>query len=359
MSDVKSRRFLLRLVLLIVIPVIALAIAGYFYLVSGRFISTENAYLKSDIVQISTVLDGQVVQVAVKDHSNVSKGDLLFRLDPKPFEIQVAQAEAELASARTAIETLRAVHAEAKAEIGEVDAQIGYLQRQLERQQMLRNRGVTSREYLDRAVSDLEIAKERKTAAERKLYRTLTALVGDPDIDTTKHPLYQEKLSMLEQAKFNLERSTIFAPQDGTITNMKLQPGEYVEEGRPVFSLISTGSPWVEANLKETDLTHVRVGQTAKVVVDAYPGRTFEAQVDSISPATGAEFAVLPPQNATGNWVKVVQRLPVKLVITETDGEETPLRAGMTVSISIDTEYRRPALVALQEAFDGSAHAAD
>ncbi len=359
MSDVKSRKFLLRLVLLIAIPAAAIMVGGYFYLIGGRYISTENAYVKADIVQISTVLDGRVVEVGVRDHANVQRGDLMFRLDPAPFELDVAKAEAELANTITQIETLRAAYWEAAAELGELDANIAYLERQVNRQQTLRKRGVTSRENLDRTASDLLIAQERRRAGEQKIKRTLTGLNGDPEIDPVKHPLYLQKQAELRYAQLDLARSVIYAPADGIVTNMKLQSGEYVKEDHPVFSLIVTGQQWVEANLKETDLTNIKIGQKATVVVDAYPDHEFKAEVASISPATGAEFAVLPPQNATGNWVKVVQRLPVKLVLSEAEENQPPLRAGMTVSVSIDTEYRRPALLAFQRTLDGRAHAAD
>jgi len=359
MSDVKSRKFLLRLVLLVVIPAAAIVAGGYFYLIGGRYISTENAYVKADIVQVSAVLDGQVTEVAVRDHIRVHEGDLLFRLDPKPFELAVAKADAELASVRARIETLRAAFYEAKSEMGEIEANIAYLERQVERHTKLRKRGITSRDHLDRAQSDLQVAIERRLAGNRRMQRALTALVGDPEIAAEDHPLYKEKLADRREAQLDLDRSIVFAPASGTITNMRLQRGEYVEEGRPVFSLITTDNTWIEANLKETDLTHVKVGQLATVTIDAYPDREFQAEVASISPATGAEFAVLPPQNATGNWVKVVQRLPVKLLIRDRNEQDAPLRAGMTVAVSIDTKHKREALVAFERAMDGSAHAAD
>lgn len=359
MSDAKSRKFLLRLVLLVVIPAAAIVTGGYFYLIGGRYISTENAYVKADIIQVSSVLDGQVTEVAVKDHTRVNEGDLLFRLDPRPFELAVAKAEAEVASVRTQIETLRAAYYEAKSEMGEIEANIAYLERQVDRHTQLRERGITSRDHLDRAESDLQVAIERKAAGQRRMQRALTALVGDPGIAAEDHPLFKEKLAQLHEAQMDLERSTVLAPIGGIITNMRLQRGEYVEEGRPVFSLITTENSWVEANLKETDLTHVKVGQEAVITVDAYPGREFRAKVVSISPATGAEFAVLPPQNATGNWVKVVQRLPVKLDLQDFADDDSPLRAGMTVSVTIDTKHKRAALVALERTLDGRAHAAD
>lgn len=359
MSDMKSRKFLLRLVLLVVIPAAAIVTGGYFYLIGGRYISTENAYVKADIIQVSAVLDGQVTEVAIRDHMRVLAGDLLFRLDPKPFELEVAKAEAELASVRARIETLRATYYEAKSEMGEIETNIAYLERLVERQKKLRKRGITSSDHLDRSQSDLQVAMERRIAGNRRMQRALTALVGDPNILAEDHPLFKEKLAQLHEAQLDLDRSIVFAPAAGTVTNMHLQPGEYVQEGRPVFSLITTENTWVEANLKETDLTFVKVGQEATVTIDAYPDKEFNAEVASISPATGAEFAVLPPQNATGNWVKVVQRLPVKLLIRDRTDQDAPLRAGMTVSVTIDTKHKRNALVALERTMDGSAHAAD
>jgi len=359
MSDRKSQRFLLRAILLIAVPAVAIAVGGYFYLTGGRYVTTENAYVKSDILQISADVEGRVTDVMVQDHERVNKGDLLFRIDSAPIEIAVARAEAEMGMVETEIETMRAQYFEAKSALGEIDARIAYLSRQVGRQDSLRKRGITSRDALDKAVSDLEVEKEKKVAAQQTMRRLLTALGGAPDMDAHNHPMYKEKVTMLRDAKLNLERSAVYAPASGIITNMKLQAGEYVESGKPVFSLISTSQPWVEANLKETDLTHVKVGQTATVVVDAYPDKVFQAQVVSISPATGAEFAVLPPQNATGNWVKVVQRLPVKLRISDDHDESAPLRAGMTVAVRIDTKYQRPSLLAVQRTFGVNALAAD
>lgn len=359
MSDEKSKKFLLRAVLLIVIPVIAIAIGGYFYLIGGRYVATENAYVKADILMISSDVEGRVTEVLVEDHQRVNKGDLLFRIDSAPIEIAIARAEAEMGMVETEIETMRAEYLEAESALGEIDARIAFLTRQVERQQKLRRRGITSHDALDKAVSDLAVEREKRLAAQQKMRRLLTALGGDLDIAPQDHPMFKEKQTMLRDAKLNLDRSAVYAPTAGIITNMKLQKGEYLESGKAAFSLISTGEPWVEANLKETDLTNLRVGQKATIVVDAYPDAEIEAEVESISPATGAEFAVLPPQNATGNWVKVVQRLPVKLKIVDPHSEETPLRAGMTVSVRIDTKHVRPALQALQRTLGVSALAAD
>lgn len=359
MSDHRSRTFLVRAVLLIGIPLIAIGVGAYFYLIGGRYITTENAYVKADILQISSDVEGRVTDVLVADHQRVRQGDLLFRIDTAPIEIAAARAEAEMEMVHTEIETMRAEYEEAKSALGEIDARIAYLSRQVERQQKLRQRGITSHDALDKVTSDLAVERERRLSAQQKMRRLLTALGGSLDIDPRKHPMYKEKQTMLRDAKLDLDRATVHAPTSGIVTNMKLQAGEFVEEGKPVFSLISTGQPWVEANLKETDLTHIELGQSATVVIDAYPDREFKAAVDTISPATGAEFAVLPPQNATGNWVKVVQRLPVKLRIVDPQAEDAPLRAGMTVRVKIDTKHVRPALQALRRTLGVNAMAAD
>lgn len=359
MSDRRSQSFLIRAVLLIVIPLIAIGVGVYFYLIGGRYVTTENAYVKADILQISSDVEGRVTDVLVRDHQRVQHGDLLFRIDTAPIEIAAARAQAEMGMVYTEIETMRAEYEEAESVLGEIDARIAFLSRQVERQQKLRERGITSHDALDKVVSDLAVERQKRLAAQKTMRRLLTAMGGDLDLDPREHPMYQEKQTLLRDAQLDLKRAAVYAPTSGIITNMKLQSGEFVEEGKPVFSLISTGQPWVEANLKETDLTHIELGQSATVVIDAYPDRVFEAAVDSISPATGAEFAVLPPQNATGNWVKVVQRLPVKLRIIDQQVEDAPLRAGMTVRVKIDTKHVRPALQALHRTLGVSALAAD
>lgn len=351
MRDRNSGKFLLRLALLVVVPLAAIAGGFYFYLISGRYITTENAYVKTDIIQISADVDGRVIEMAVRDHDVVQTGDLLFRIDPSPYQIAVERAEAEIEAARTQIETLRAEYGEAVAQVREEEQRIAFLGRQVDRQQRLQQTGAASAQRLDEARFELAVARERRAAAQQKANRILSALGGDAAIDTDRHPLTREKLAMRREAELDLRRTAVFAPTDGIVTNVRLQAGEHVVEGQPVFSLVSSLRPWIEANLKETDLTHVRVGHAARVVVDAYPGIEWEAEVESISPATGAEFAILPPQNATGNWVKVVQRLPVRLRLLD-QPTDLPLRAGMTVRATIDTEHEREMLVSLRSSWE-------
>ena len=336
----EGRFGLQRLILLVGVPLIAIVGGGIWWLSGGRFVSTENAYVKAHIVQIAPEVSGQVRRVPVRDHATVSAGETLLTIEPRPFRLALDSAEAELEAARTQVETLRATWREAVAELGEAEARAAYMQRQLQRQEELAAKGVASASKLDESTNDARAAADRVNTAKQKIQRVLTALNGDPQMTPEQHSLVRDKIAARERAALDLARTTIRAPVDGVVVNMRLQQGEQIRASTPVFSLVVLSRPWVEANFKETELTYVRVGQKATVVLDGYPDTTWEALVESVSPATGAEFAILPPQNASGNWVKVVQRLPVKLRLLPHAGEP-PLRAGMTATVRIDTGRER------------------
>ena len=333
-------RFVLRMVLLVAVPLAVVAVGVYLYAESGRYVTTENAYVKSNVVAISADVSGRVEWVGVEDNTLVRQGQVLFRLDQQPFRITLHRTEAELDLVRTEVEHLRTDYREALAQVAEEDEKVNFLSRQLARQKKLRDRKLGSEEAYDQAAHDLALSKRRIRVLRQRVQRTLQSLGGDPEVKVEEHARFLRARAERDQAAIALADTLVEAPIDGVVSNMKLQAGEYVEEGEAVFSIIEHGKIWVEANLKETQLTHVFEGQSASVVVDAYPGVEWEATVDAIAPATGAEFSVLPPQNATGNWVKVVQRIPVLLDIVQPEGE-SPLRAGMTVSVSIDTERER------------------
>jgi len=331
---------MLRLLLLVGVPAVVVVGGLFIWQMGGRYVTTENAYLKADIVQISPEVAGRVVEVAVRDHAQVKAGDLLLKLDPEPFRLALAKAEAELEVARTTVETARATYLETKSELGELESRADYLAKQFARQQELNTRGVAPAAKMEEAQNDAQVARERINVVRQRLTRLLTALKGDPDLPIDKHPLVQERTADRDRAALELARTTITAPVGGVVVNVRLQPGEQVKAATPIFALVSDRRPWVEANLKETTLGHVHVGQKVEVVLDIYPDITFTGQVESISPATGAEFAILPPQNASGNWVKVVQRLPVRIQLLPM-ANEPALRAGMTATVSIDTERQR------------------
>jgi membrane fusion protein (multidrug efflux system) len=347
-------RGLIRFVLLICLPAVAIATAGYFYLMGGRYVSTENAYVKSDIVQISTDLDGRVIDVLVRDHDRVEAGDILFRVDPEPFKIAVAHAEAELAKVGAAIASLQAELQEAVTEEGEWQSRIAYYTKDVERQRSLLTRGVTTRSRADESELQLSVAKDRLRTVRAKVERVKAALSGVPERPLEQRALYLSRMAELEAKKLDLKRTVVIAPTSGIISNMHLQVGEHLDAGDAAFSLIVDQTPWVIANLKETELTNIEVGQTAVISPDAYPDVLIDAEVESISPATGAEFAILPPQNATGNWVKVVQRLPVKLRLKPGPGLSS-LRAGMSVKAEIDTKKERQALIRIRDSWSALA----
>lgn len=330
----------LRPVLLILVPCLAVAGAVLVWLWGGRYVTTENAYVKADIARVSAEVTGRVMQVMITDHSHVKKGDVLVKLDDAPFKIALEKAVAEVDVTRQHITTLIAQWREAQAELNDAMGQVDYWQAQLERNRTLAKRNIVSNTKLEEVENNHRKAKDQVALMRRKVHRMLTQLGGKSETPIDEHPSVRQKIAARDEAALNLKRTIIRSPLDGVAVNVKLQPGEHVEPDKPLFALVADNRPWVEANFKETELTHVRPGMKATIVLDIYPDVEWRATVDSISPATGAEFALLPPQNASGNWVKVVQRLPVRLTLAPGSGT-LPLRAGMTASVSIDTKRQR------------------
>jgi membrane fusion protein (multidrug efflux system) len=331
---------LVRPLLLVVVPCLAVVAAAMVWLWGGRYVSTENAYVKADIARVSAEVTGCVKRVFVKDHALIKQGDRLVELDDEPFRIAVAKAKAEVDTTRHRVATLVAEWKLAQTELKEAEDRIAYQAAQLERNKQLAQRNIVSSSKLEESEDSMRQAKNRVAVMKSKVQRMLAQLGGDSDVKIDEHAEVREKLAALREAELNLRRTVIQAPVAGRAVNVKLQPGEFVEPDKPLFAVVVDSRPWVEANFKETELTHVRESMTATVVLDIYPDIEWEAEVVSISPATGAEFALLPPQNASGNWVKVVQRLPVKLYLKSRAGEP-PLRAGMTASVSVDTKRQR------------------
>jgi membrane fusion protein (multidrug efflux system) len=353
----QMRRRVLRLLLMIVLPAVVVIAGGWWYLTSGRYASTDDAYVQSDVVMVSADVAGRVTEVAVHDNQLVKKGDLLFILDQRPFNIAVERAKAQLAGTRLQIEGMRATYRQKLSDLKATQDTLAYQQREFDRQQQLAASHVVSTAALDQTRNALDSARQQVSSTQQQIANVLASLGGNPDIATDQHPLVQQMQAQLDQTLLDLSHTTITAPLDGMVTKVdKLPVGNYLNAAVPAFSLIATDHVWIEANFKETDLTHMRDGQPATVSVDAYPSDDFRARVSSISPGTGSEFSVLPPQNATGNWVKVVQRLPVRITIENPDPEK-PLRAGMSVTAEVDTGYVNP-LVARIERFFGRGPAA-
>jgi len=337
----RPRRPKLRRALLLgLVPLVAIAVGVGYWLHGARYVSTENAYVKTDIAKLAAEVSGRAVEVRAKAHMAVAEGDVLVRIDPEPFKLAVARAQAELDAARREVETLAATLKEARVELRDAQDRAVYFRKRFDRERELVKRGVTSHARFDEMENDANAADDRVTMARQKIRRIQASLGSDPDQPVDDHPVVRTRMAALDQARLDLQRTTLRAPADGTVVTVPLVAGEQIKTAEPLFAIVTDTPPWVDANFKETELTHVRVGQKATVVLDIYPDVTWQAEVESISPATGAEFAILPPQNASGNWVKVVQRLPVRLRLKPM-ADAPPLRAGMTATARIDTGRER------------------
>ena len=329
-----------RIVFLVLIPLLGLTVTGYVYYSGERHVVTENAYVKAHLVHVSSDIDGRVIDVRVHSNQEIRQGDLLFRIDPEPAEIELDAAKAEIESVRLRIQSLKSQYRQSLLEIDDARERIKYLASLLNRQEKLKQQGHGLEIDYDRAEHDLEMGRRALAGAHHRASAVLADLGGKPDLPAEEHALFLAVRAKVDKALRDLRSTYIYAPTDGILSRVSLEAGEYVEAGDSLFAIVETEKVWVEANLKESQLTHLREGQRATITVDAYPDRPFHATVTSVSPATGAEFAVLPPQNATGNWVKVVQRIPVRLDL-ESPMPDPPLRAGMTTRIVIDTHHKR------------------
>jgi membrane fusion protein (multidrug efflux system) len=341
----------LRFILMLAVPLAIVIGGGWWYLTSGRYVSTDDAYVQADTVAISSDVAGRVVAVEVHDNQYVKKGQVLIRLDERPYRAAVEQAAATLANVRLQIQALHATYRQRQADLAAAKDTLIYQQREFDRQKELLARHVTSQAAFDQAQNRLVTARQQVAADEQQIANTLANLGGTPDLPIDDHPMVRQAQAQLDQAKLNLGYTVIYAPANGVVTNVdKLPVGNYLAVATPAFSLVETDKPWIEANFKETELTHMKPGDVATVTVDAYPDTTFKARVTSVSPGTGLQFSVLPPQNASGNWVKVVQRVPVRLTL-ENAGPNYKLSAGLSAYVEVDTRYESPLARALAALF--------
>ena len=333
-----------RALLLIGGPVLVAVTALAFYLAGGRTVSTDDAYIQIARVEISANVSARLSEIDVHDNQFVPAGTVLFRLDPRRFEIAVREAQAQLSSARLKIQSLQAAYRERQADESATQSALAFQQHEYDRQAKLAESGISSRAQVDRSAQDLAAVRQKLMADRQQTASAYAELNGDPSAPADSQPGVKEAQAALDRAQLELSDCVVRAPIDGIVTKVEqIQVGNYVQAAMPLFALLSKKNIWIEANFKETDLDRVRPGQSASFSVDAYPGQSFSATVESTSPGTGSSFSLLPPENSSGNWVKVVQRLPVRLSIAQ-EKTDMPLAAGMSVVVSIDTGQRRSLL---------------
>jgi len=327
-----------RLALMLSVPLLIAAVAGYFWLTGGRYVSTDNAYVQQDMVSISPDVSGRIVSVSVRENQRVKAGDVLFQIDPQPYRIALDQADAALATARVQVSTMATDTGSAAADIESARADIALAQGTYDRQAALMKRGFTTRASFDAAQHEVAAARAKLATAEASAAHARMQ-VGSGVAGSGTPAAIQAAMAVREKAAFDLARTTVRAPHDGIVSQTsRLQVGTITPSGVPALSLVVSQGARVEANFKETDLNHMTVGQCAELTFDAYPGLKVKGHVQSIGAGTGSQFSVLPAQNASGNWVKVTQRVPVRVAI---DG--TPPRAmiaGLSTDVKIDTQAR-------------------
>ncbi len=329
-----------RVVLFLSVPAIIIFAGLYLYLTGGRYIVTENAYIRAGIAMVSAGASGQVVRVLVVENEKVEQGQLLFELDLEPFDIAIARAAAVLDDTRNEVILLQSNYHRQTVRLAAAKENHAYAQQELGRVIELAEGKTVSQEKLAARRHTLNVANHTISAAEAEVATALAQLEGDPDKAVDNYPKVRRAKGALSRAEYERRQASVHAGISGTVAKVDLHPGEFVNKGQPVFSLVDDDEVWIEANLKETQLTELEVGQSASFIIDTYPDITLATEVTSIAPASGAEFAILPPQNATGNWVKVTQRVPVRLRVKR-HPELPELRAGMSVEVRIDTGSSR------------------
>jgi membrane fusion protein (multidrug efflux system) len=337
----------LRLTLMIGGTAAVFLVSAIFWLTGGRYVSTDNAYVRASKLMVSTDISGIVSEVNVKEGQSVKTGDVLFRVDPKPFAIALESAKAQLAMATLNIEAMKQDYRRILSDISSQQAQVDLADANYERSAALAKTGSASQANYDQTRFALEAGKKQLQALNDQAKVQLARLGGNPDIHPSEHPQYHQVKAQVDEAQRQLDHTTVRAPFNGVVTQVPaLQPGTYLVSQTAALTntgavgLVSSDDLWVEANMKETDLTWVKIGNPVEVWIDTYPSRIWTGTVESISPASGAEFSLLPAQNASGNWVKVVQRITVRIKINR-DKDDPPLRAGMSANVEIDTKHRR------------------
>jgi membrane fusion protein, multidrug efflux system len=335
---VRPKKKRMRLALMLSVPLLILVVGAYMWLTSGRYVSTDNAYVQQDKVAVSAEVTGPILEVKVRENQQVKRGDLLFRIDPRPYRIALEQAEAQIAAAQVSVGKLEAEAAGTGADIRGASANVSFAQRAFERQAELLRRGFTTRARYDEAMHGVQEAKERLANARAEAEIKQSALAQGP---ASAQPAVAAAYAARDKALLDLKRTEVRSPIDGYVSQTdRLQVGAAVVPGLPVVTVVRSSDAWVEANYKETDLDKMAPGQPAEIRLDAYPSTRIRGHVASIGRGTGSEFSVLPAQNASGNWVKVTQRVPVRIAIDDNPGR--PMIAGLSAQVKIDTKEAPP-----------------
>ena len=331
----------LRRLLFALLP-LALILGGYWYVTGGRVMSTDNAYVAADKVGITTDISGIVEEINVKNNQHVDAGQVLFRFDDLPFRLALERAAAQVGNVANDLNALKANYRDMQEQIKQAQLDIDYYQRQFDRQQDLINRKVVSELTFDTARRNLQTAQQKFASLNQQLAAIAANLNGDPNIPVDQHPRYRDAVAQRDEAARQLDHTVVKAPFARIVTNVpSIAPGKYLQSSMTAFYLVAIDHVWVDANPKETELTYVRPGQAVTATVDTYPGREWHGTVESISPAAAQEFSLLPAQNTSGNWVKVVQRIPMRMQLDRKDRNLPPLRAGMSVVVNVDTGHPR------------------
>jgi len=336
-----KRRDRVRWVLFALLPLV-LIVGGYLYVSGGQVMSTDDAYVQADKVGIATDVSGIVQNVDVTENQHVAAGQALYRLDPRQFQIALDNAKANLAQIALSIEAMKQDYKRMVSDAAAQQAQVDLDQLNYDRNAMLLRSATVSQSVFDQARYTFANDKSKLAALREQAQVQLAKLGGNPDIAVTEHPQYLQAQAQVDEAQRQLAHTVVTAPFAGIVTNVPaIAPGKYLAASTTAFFLVDTDHVWVEATPKETELTYVRPGQKATVTVDIYPDLEWHGVVESVSPAAAQEFALLPAQNTSGNWVKVVQRVPMRIRLDTSDKSLPPLRAGLSVEVDVDTGHAR------------------
>jgi membrane fusion protein, multidrug efflux system len=321
---------------------LALVVGSYWYVTGGQIMSTDNAYVNAETVGISTDVAGIVKDVAVTENQQVTAGQILYRLDPLQFQIALDNAKANLAQTALGIDAMKQDYQRMLSDTAAQQAQVVLDQTNYDRFAMLLRSGTASQSVYDQAKSTLDTDKNKLESLRQQSQVQLVRLAGNAEIPVTEHPQYLREQAQVDEAQRQLDHTVVRAAFGGIVTNVpSIAPGKYLAASTTAFYLVDTDHVWVDANPKETELTYVRPGQPVTVTVDTYPNAEWHGTVESISPAAAQQFSLLPAQNTSGNWVKVVQRVPMRIRVDTSDKNKPPLRAGMSVEANVDTGHAR------------------